>query len=388
MSSDADRPLRPGNIEFSPHLARHPRVVLGGTRPGALIESPEHEQVGVLQSRLQGAPNRQPRVASESRSHNRTGHQRFKKRPIVAARQRRKIFGGIYQLMTKARRRLARRLAPKAWAAGLRRGRREPLDRLDMRDNETAKRHGLRGEQLREWTETGFQPTGKSAQVVARIGQGSLEAGKTRRRARPENRAFELPSEIAKNCGDKPTRSERVLQRGEQLHRRQPAVGELEDKAQEDAGRRPVERHTRGIVNLDVPSPQFGRYPARQLAVRGHEGRGGPRRLEFAPKQQRNRHSLALRARAVVAAEAVERICRLRRQAAPGIGGRGRPHRLAEESNSPRTRTLFHLAALASFFRRAKRRREQREVCGRTFTTDRGRSVRGTPIRYFGRGQA
>src|SRR5262249_60769865 len=101
-----------------------------------------------------------------------------------------------------------------------------------------------------------------------------------------------------------------------------------------------------------------------------------------------NRHSLALRARAVVAAEAVERICRLRRQAAPGIGGRGRPHRLAEESNSPRTRTLFRLAGLANFFRREKRRREQREGCGRTFTTERGRSVRGTPIRYFGRGQA
>src|SRR5215469_17933695 len=255
MSSDADRPLRPGDIEFSPHLARHPRVVLRRTRPGTLIETAEHEQVGVLQSRLQGAPNRQPRVASESRSYNRAGHQRFKKRPIVAARQRRKIFGGVDQLMTKARRRLARRLAPEACAARLRRSRRESLYRLDVRHNETAKRHGLCGEQLREWSETGFQPTRKPAQVIARIGEGSLEAGKTRCRARPEKRAFELPSEIAKNCRDEPTRSKRVLQCGEQLYRRQPAVGELEDKAQEDTGQRPVDRHTSGIVNLDVPSP-------------------------------------------------------------------------------------------------------------------------------------
>ena len=54
-----------GDAEFAAHLPRHPRVVLGRARPAALVEPAEDEQVGLLQPRLDQAPDREARMAAD-----------------------------------------------------------------------------------------------------------------------------------------------------------------------------------------------------------------------------------------------------------------------------------------------------------------------------------
>src|SRR6478609_5457026 len=103
------------------------------------------------------------------------------------------------------------------------------------------------------------------------------------------------------------------------------AGGELDDEAQEDAGRRPVQWQTGRVVDLDVPTAQLCCNPAGELAIRGDEGGGRARRFELAAEQRGNCYCLFLRTRAVVAAEPRERVGMLRRQTAPGIGGGRRP---------------------------------------------------------------
>ena len=48
MRCHADRPLRRGDAEFAPHLPRHPRIVLGRSRPAALVQSAENNQISLL----------------------------------------------------------------------------------------------------------------------------------------------------------------------------------------------------------------------------------------------------------------------------------------------------------------------------------------------------
>ncbi len=127
-----------------------------------------------------------------------------------------------------------------------------------------------------------------------------------------------------------------MFQRGEQRHRGKAALGELEHEAQEGAGGSAIQGHARRVVDLDPPAPQFGGHPARELAVGGDERGGRTRRLELAAQQQRDRHGLLLRARAIEAADPVEGIGGLPRQAAPRVGGRRRPQRLGDEPHSPR----------------------------------------------------
>src|SRR5215469_9667159 len=116
-------------------------------------------------------------MAAESCAYDRAGCERFEEGGVVAARQRRKIPRGIDQLMAETRRRFTRRLAPKALTPVLGSSRRQPLGRLDMRSDETVKRHGLSREQLGECAEAGFQPIDKPARRVLRTDKGGFETG-------------------------------------------------------------------------------------------------------------------------------------------------------------------------------------------------------------------
>ena len=107
------------------------------------------------------------------------------------------------------------------------------------------------------------------------------------------------------------------------------AVGEVEHQAQKRAGRRAVERHSGGIVDVDVPAAQFGGDPAGQLAIRSDQRGGRARGFQLAAQQQRDRRRLVLRTGAIVAGDAGERVWRF------GRVGRAR-HRSPRPAAAPR----------------------------------------------------
>ena len=249
----------------------------------------------------------------------------------MPAGQGREVAGGVDQLVAEARRRLAGRLAPQPRDAGLAVGCRRAV---------RPPRHAP--------TASSASGTASAASKIGQAGRGRLRAGRQSRADSRSRRPSAARSPAKPGAGRGPriaassrrARSrnaagreaaggQRVLQRGEQRHRRQRAVGEIEDEAQENAGRRPVERHAGRIVDLDVPAAQFGGDPAGQLAVGGDQRRRRAGRLELAAQQQRDRHRLVLRAGAVVAAEPGER----RRRAA--AAGRAR-HRSWRPGAAPR----------------------------------------------------
>src|SRR4029077_14858588 len=130
------------------------------------------------------------------------------------------------------------------------------------------------------------QTIDKAAQSGIRIAERRSEAGKARGRTGAEDRLLEPARNPAKGSRIEPAGGERMLQRREQRHRGETALGELEDEAKKGAGWRAVQGHARRIVDLDPPAPQFGRNPAGELAVRGDEGGGGARCLELAAQQE------------------------------------------------------------------------------------------------------
>ena len=77
MGGDANRALGERDAEFLAHLARHPRVVGRRAGPGALVEAAEDEEVGLLQARLDEAPDRQAGMLPVARAHHRAGGERL-----------------------------------------------------------------------------------------------------------------------------------------------------------------------------------------------------------------------------------------------------------------------------------------------------------------------
>src|SRR5207249_3353769 len=120
----------------------------------------------------------------------------------------------------------------------------------------------------------------KTAQYGVGIAECGAEPGKARSRTGPQNLLLEPARQPAECSRVEPAGSERMFQRGEKRHRGKAALGELEDEAQEGAGRRAVQGNTRRIVDLDPPATQFGGNPARKFAVGSDECRRCCRRLE------------------------------------------------------------------------------------------------------------
>src|ERR1700730_8242919 len=200
--------------------------------------------------------------------------------------ERREVAGGVDQLVAEACRTLARLPGPEARAARLGGSRREALRRLDMSDHETGERHRTRREQVGQPAEAGVQAIDKATQSAILIAERRSEAAKPRGGAGSQDRLLEPACKPAEGSRVEPAGGERMLQGGEQWHRGEAALGKLEDEAQEGAGGRAVQGHASRVVDLDAPAPQFGRNPARELAVGGDECGCRARRLELVAQQQ------------------------------------------------------------------------------------------------------
>src|SRR6516165_10799214 len=242
--------------------------------------------------------------------------------------------------MAETRGALTRLAGPEPLVAGLGGTRREPLGSLDMGYHEAGERHGAGVEQVEQPAEAGIEPIDKPMQPDVLIAQRPSEPGKARGRARPEDLLLEPAYEAPEDGRVEPAGGQWVLERGEQWHRGEPARGEFEHQTQKGAGRRAVQWQAGRIVDLDPPASQLDGNPAGEFAVGGDERRGRPRRLELAAQQERDRHRLLLRARAIEAADPVEGVGRLRRQAEPRVAGCRRPQRFADQPHPPRPRPL------------------------------------------------
>ena len=273
VRGDADRALGQRDLERAPHLPRHPRVVHRRAGPGAFVEPAEDDEIGLLQPRLDQPPDCQPRVAPVGRADHGAGGQRLEQGRVVTTGQHREILRGVDQLMAKAGRRVAGRFAPQPRAAGSRH--RSPPNRSAASICAAARRASGTAagrEQVRQCAKAGFEPVGKAAQPGIGADGGS-ETGKAGRRARAQDRRFEHPGQLAKRSRGEPAGGQRMLQRRQHRHRRQPARGQLEDQAQEHAGRGAIQWQTGRIVDLDAPAAQFGRDPAGEPAVGGDRAR-------------------------------------------------------------------------------------------------------------------
>ena len=252
--------------------------------PGTLVEPAEDNQVGLLQPCLDKAPDRQPRMSAIARAHHHAGGQRLEQCWVVPAGHWRKTVGGVDQLVAEARGGLAGRVAPQPRHAALGIGGGEPLGRRDMRRGQLGERHAASVEQLGQHAETTLQPVDEAAQRRLAV-ERRPQPGKAGRRARPADRGFQPAGAFAKGLGCEPAGRQRVLQRREQRHRCQRAVGQVEHQAQERAGRGAVERHAGQVVDVDVPSAHLGGDPAGQLAVRRHQRRRRAGGLQIAAQQ-------------------------------------------------------------------------------------------------------
>src|SRR5258708_35548417 len=91
-----------------------------------------------------------------------------------------------------------------------------------------------------------------------------------------------------------------MLERRQERHRRRSLVDQVQQQPQENTWRSLVERHARGVVDLDIPAPELRRYTAGERTIRRHQRR---RRavapLQAVAQQERDHLRLLLRTRAV-----------------------------------------------------------------------------------------
>ncbi len=87
MRRRADAPLGRGQAEIPPHRPRQPGIAVGAGRPHALVQAAEHHEIGLLQARLEQAPDEQARMAAIGGPHHHAAQERFEQRGIIRSGQ-------------------------------------------------------------------------------------------------------------------------------------------------------------------------------------------------------------------------------------------------------------------------------------------------------------
>src|SRR5260370_17812623 len=64
-----------------------------------------------------------------------------------------------------------------------------------------------------------------------------------------------------------------MLERRQERPRRRSLVDQVQQQPQENTWRSLVERHARGVVDLDIPAPELRRYTAGERTIRRHQRR-------------------------------------------------------------------------------------------------------------------
>ena len=191
---------------------------------------------------------------------------------------------------------------------------------------------------------------GKPVRQVAEA--GLVDAGADRRQARhglqpAQALAIEPARGVEHGGAVAAQRAQRMLQQGEQGDGREALVDDADQRLQQAGGRRVAKRRARRIVDVDVPAPELGGDPAREVTVRRHQGGGLALFLQDPAQRQGNDHCLLMRRRAVGARHVLERGSE---RADPFLGGLGRAHQLGDQQMPRRAgaaRPVGNVAPLA-----------------------------------------
>ena len=319
VGGKADAPLRRGQAERGAHGPAQPRVGARIGGPGSLVEAAEAQEIGVLQPCLQGTPDVQPGMQPVGGAHHLGGHQRLEQRRIVAPAHRREARRRGLEPGDEGGRRLARLARPQPLGAGFGGAGGKRLGEGDMGRHETDEflRPGA-AHRRQERRRAPGQPVEPVAEPAIRLIAADhiaepFEAGRRARTA--QGGKLQRPRPRAERARLDAAGGEGMLEQGQQRKRRRVGGGEFRRQPQEHAGRRVGEGDARGIVDLDLPTPQLGGDAPRETPVRGHQRRGAAGHLERPAQGQGDHRRLLLRPGAGHEPHPLERI--------PRQGGRG-----------------------------------------------------------------
>ncbi len=273
--------------------------------------------------------------------------------------------GGIEQLLHKASRDLASFGLPE-------RGSGEVLGRFQMRCDDLFELRFLPGqrrlERFQDICKLG-EPVQETRQPrlrgVAGIGAPALDRGANAVESgigpRPAQQLVQFPRLLPKYRGVAAERAQRMLEQREQRHRRESTVGRVREEAEERTRRGMRQRLASGIVDLDVPAPQFARDTPRQRAIRRHKRRGLGRFFEGLAQHKCDGRRLLggiCRFDQGNPARSLGDLVRLAAfgNRAPGVCGRGRAERLPQHALAER---IVRAVPVANLFARHAQSAEQ-----------------------------
>ena len=347
MRGEPDPALDRRQTERLTHVAAEPGSGVDEARPDALVQAAEQEQVGLLQARLQLAPDVQARVLGRPRADRARGHQLGERRGIGGGQDGQRARGRLQKLGEQGRRRLARLPGPEpARGQGLLCQR---VGEAEMRPHQRRELDRTCAGKLRKWSGGVLDPAHerrKSGDLLSplRVASGAparpfqldLDAGKAAGKPRPAQAGlFQIAGQPAQLAALHARRGQRVLEGREQGDRVDAAHDQARGQQQKSAGRRLVERRAGGIVDLDAPALEFDPDPAGEMAIGRDQGRRPPRDLERAPHPERQRQRLGRQVRMLLDEELPDRGRGRRRQFLPGADRGARPHDFGQKARAP-----------------------------------------------------
>ena len=303
--------------------------VVGCRRPGPLVEPAEDQQVGLLQPRLDQAPDREPRMPAIGRAHPVPAASASNNARVVSPGQRREIGRRIDQLVAEAGGSLTGRVAPQSRDAALGIGGVPAVDRAPPQRRPPARRAARSPPRAGRSAPASSDRSTACAAAPCDARAARHQAGRRRGPRHRDRAAGPWQSAARRQPG-----GERVLQRGQQ--------GTGARRSPRSSTRR---RNAPGGVRLSgrPAKSSMSMFQRRNsAATRRASSRSGvtsaavaPGVFQIAPQQQRDRRRLVLRAGAVGARHVLERRDRWLR---PQLGGLGRPHQLGDQEMPRRAR--------------------------------------------------
>ena len=172
--------------------------------------------------------------------------------------------------MAEARCRFARCFTPQALASDFGCGRGKPLGGFEMRSGQCGERHGLCDEQFRQRRRGRLEPVDKPQRRPASSGESRARGRQIPARDGVRGSPASTPTrEIAESDRRKTPAGERMFQRGQQRHRSELAGREIEDEAQKNTRRGPVQRQSPANRRSRCPSGAAPPQPAGRARDRG-----------------------------------------------------------------------------------------------------------------------
>ena len=314
---------------------------MGLGRPGILVQRSEDHHVGLLKTRFQRPQDREAGVPPIPGADHPAGEQHVEQRRVRPGRQGIQAVRRFVEFGDEPGGGLARLSGPQAFGARLGVAGGQALGHVHVRSQEVPDGRLAGREDGGERFRRARQPRKHVFQVpfCAPGLHRRREAGDSRRRpGAAKDRALQVSDAGAKRRRRQSDGGQRVLEHGQQFHRRALFRHHPRGQAQERPGRRFRQRPAGRIVHHNVPAFQFPRHPPGERPVRRDQGRRLRRMLQHAAHHERDGSGLFLRARGIDAGDRRKGSLNGRRRLAIPLGRR-RPQRAIDQGRALLRRT-------------------------------------------------